>query len=88
MPSIEAPMLWVYGTHDDTEHKCAIVLRDGEGLEDAMARGCAYILDGIEGASVLTKVWTGTMDEYEYERFDLLMDGQFSGRLFETETMR
>ena len=88
MPSTRPPMLWVYGTHNSTEHKSAIVLRDGEGLEDAMARGCAYILDGIEGASVLTNVWTGTMDEYEYERHDPLMDGRFSGQLSETETMR
>ena len=72
-------MLWVYGTHGDTEHKSSVVMRDGEGLEDAMARGCAYILDTIRGGSVLTDVWTETMDDYEFERFDPLMDGRISG---------
>ena len=72
------PMLWVHATIGGVTHKTSLLMRTGETLEEAMGRGVCYILDA-EGGSHAERVWTETMDEYEYDDRGELMDGQNPG---------
>ena len=88
MPSIEPLLIWVYGTpvrgYDvGSEMKTSVVTREDEPLGSAVARGAQYLLLDLN-TNRLINIWFESMDFYEYERFELLMDGEFPGRLSES----
>ena len=78
MRSTETPMLWVHATINGEKLLCSVNMRREETLEEAMGRGVCYILDA-EGGSHATRVWTYTIDEYEFDDRGELMDGQNPG---------
>ena len=91
MPSIERPIMVVhgvvngYGTAGDVETRAAVVMRAGEELEDTMSRGCGYILHAFPGATLVTKVTIETLDRFEFEADEPLMDGQIPGGILREE---
>lgn len=74
----KGPMIWVHATVDGIADFTSVAMRRRETLEEAIGRG-AVILINHHGGNYASNVWSETMDYYEVDAEEPLMDGRIPG---------